>query len=108
MDDLDVVDSRAGRHERLGRAGHERRRVTLPTGRALLRLEERAAGGERDAAALVAGAAQTLVAAGARIDYVEIVHPTRLTRVARAETGSRMLVAAFVGATRLIDNVALP
>jgi pantothenate synthetase len=39
---------------------------------------------------------------------VEVVHPTRLERVARAETGSRMLVAALVGSTRLIDNVALP
>ena len=86
----------------------DERRQALALSRALFEAQERAAGGERDAAALVAGAAQTLVAAGARIDYVEIVHPTRLTRVARAETGSRMLVAAFVGATRLIDNVALP
>ena len=31
-----------------------------------------------------------------------------LRPVAYAEPGSRMLVAAFVGATRLIDNVALP
>ena len=86
----------------------DERRQALALSRALFEAQERAAGGERDAAALVAGAAQTLVAAGARIDYVEIVHPTRLTRVARAETGSHMLVAAFVGATRLIDNVALP
>jgi pantothenate synthetase len=39
---------------------------------------------------------------------VEIVAPTSLRRVARAESGSRMLVAAFIGATRLIDNAALP
>ncbi len=76
--------------------------------RALFEARERAAAGERDAAALVAGVTRAVVAAGARVDYVEVVHPTRLTRVARAEPGSRMLVAAFVGATRLIDNVALP
>ena len=45
---------------------------------------------------------------GARVDYVEIVHPTRLSRVAEVEPGSRMLVAAWLGATRLIDNTALP
>ena len=49
-----------------------------------------------------------LAAAGVRIDYVEIVHPETLAPVARAEPGSVMLVAAFVGTTRLIDNVRLP
>jgi pantoate--beta-alanine ligase len=80
----------------------------LALSRALFEAQARAAAGERDPAALVAGANGTLLAAGVRVDYVEVVHPTRLTAVARAETGSRMLVAAFVGATRLIDNVALP
>jgi pantoate--beta-alanine ligase len=42
------------------------------------------------------------------VDYVEIVHPETLAPVARAEPGSVMLVAAFVGTTRLIDNVRLP
>jgi pantoate--beta-alanine ligase len=42
------------------------------------------------------------------VDYVEVVDPLTLRRVGRAGPGSRMLVAAFVGATRLIDNVALP
>ena len=49
-----------------------------------------------------------LQAAEARIDYVEIVDPTSLAPVSRAEPGSRMLVAAYVGATRLIDNIMLP
>ncbi|MFL5261050.1 MAG: pantoate--beta-alanine ligase, partial [Anaeromyxobacteraceae bacterium] len=61
-----------------------------------------------DAAALAAAAGAAIAEAGARVDYVEVVHPTTLRRVARAEPGTRMLVAAFVGATRLIDNVALP
>ncbi len=43
-----------------------------------------------------------------RVDYVEIVHPTTLEPVGRAEAGSVVLVAAFVGATRLIDNLRLP
>jgi pantoate--beta-alanine ligase len=86
----------------------EDRRRALSLSRSLFEAQERAAAGERDAAALVAGAARRLSAAGVRVDYVEVVHPTRLARVARADEGSRMLVAAFVGATRLIDNVALP
>jgi len=88
-------------------SGDERRRA-LALSRALFEAQDRAAAGERDAAALVAGATRALVAVGARVDYVEVVHPTKLARVARAETGSRMLLAAFVGATRLIDNAALP
>jgi pantothenate synthetase len=42
------------------------------------------------------------------VDYVEIVHPGTLAPVAHAAPGSVMLVAAFVGTTRLIDNVRLP
>jgi pantoate--beta-alanine ligase len=86
----------------------EERRRARSLSRALFEAQERTAAGERDAAALVAGATRRLLAAGARVDYVEVVHPTSLVPVGRAETGSRMLVAAFVGTTRLIDNVALP
>ena len=86
----------------------DERRRALAISRALLEAQARTGRGERDAAALVAAAARDLEAAGLRVDYVEIVHPTALGRVARAEPGSRMLVAAFAGATRLIDNVALP
>jgi pantoate--beta-alanine ligase len=80
----------------------------LSLSRALFDAQARVARGERDAVALVAAARELLEASGARIDYVEIVEPTSLARVARAEPGSRMLVAAYVGATRLIDNVMLP
>lgn len=75
---------------------------------ALFEARDRAAAGERDAAALVATAKERLASAGARVDYVEIVDPDTLTPVERAAHGSRMLVAAHVGATRLIDNLALP
>ncbi|HEX9398487.1 MAG TPA: pantoate--beta-alanine ligase [Anaeromyxobacter sp.] len=76
--------------------------------RALFEARDAAAGGERDAARLRARARERLEGVGARVDYVEVVHPTTLARVDRAEPGSVMLVAAFVGATRLIDNVRLP
>ncbi|HET9594066.1 MAG TPA: pantoate--beta-alanine ligase, partial [Anaeromyxobacteraceae bacterium] len=75
---------------------------------ALREAQEAARAGERDAAALRRTAAARIEAAPARLDYLEVTHPTTLEPVARAEPGSRMLVAAFVGTTRLIDNVALP
>jgi pantoate--beta-alanine ligase len=75
---------------------------------ALFEARDRAAAGERDAAALVAAAKERLVAAGARVDYVELVDPETLAPVTAARPGSRMLVAAYLGGTRLIDNLALP
>jgi pantoate--beta-alanine ligase len=86
----------------------DERRRALSLSRALFDAQARVAGGERDAAALVAAAKEILEASQARIDYVEIVDPVSLARLPRAESGSRMLVAARVGATRLIDNIMLP
>jgi pantoate--beta-alanine ligase len=79
----------------------------LALSRALREARDRAAGGEREAAALLAGARAALEGAGVRVDYVQIVHPETLEPVSRVVPGSRMLVAAFVGTTRLIDNLAL-
>jgi len=75
---------------------------------ALREAGERVRGGERRSAELRAGAQGTLARAGVRVDYVEIVHPETLRPVAEAVPGSRMLVAALVGGTRLIDNLGLP
>jgi pantoate--beta-alanine ligase len=86
----------------------EERARALALSRAIFEARDAAGRGERDAAALRARARERLAAAGARVDYVEIVHPDTLAAVARAEPGSVMLVAAFVGKTRLIDNVRLP
>jgi pantoate--beta-alanine ligase len=86
----------------------DERARALALSRALLDARDAAARGERDAASLRARAHERLAAAGARVDYVEIVHPDSLAPVAHAAPGSVMLVAAFVGTTRLIDNVRLP
>jgi pantoate--beta-alanine ligase len=80
----------------------------LSLSRALFEARDAAADGERDAGRLRGRAAERLAAAGVRVDYVEVVQPDTLAPVARAEPGSVMLVAAFVGTTRLIDNVRLP
>jgi pantoate--beta-alanine ligase len=68
----------------------------------------RAADGARDAATLAAEVRAAVEGAGLRVDYVELVHPATLVPVAEAVPGTRLLVAAFLGRTRLIDNLALP
>ncbi|WP_242340659.1 MULTISPECIES: pantoate--beta-alanine ligase [Anaeromyxobacter] len=97
--------ARSSRNAYLSREERER---ALSLSRTLREAADAALRGERDAAALVARARARLDAAGLRVDYVEIVHPDSLAPVARAERGSVMLVAAYAGATRLIDNLRLP
>jgi pantoate--beta-alanine ligase len=80
----------------------------LTLSRSLFAARDAAAGGVRDAGVLRARAREALDAAGLRVDYVELVDPESLAPMSRAEPGSVMLVAAFVGKTRLIDNVKLP
>jgi pantoate--beta-alanine ligase len=85
----------------------ERERA-LALSRALAAAREAVVRGERDAATLAGAARRTLQASVDRVDYVEVVHPETLAPVARAEPGSVLLLAAFVGRTRLIDNARLP
>ncbi len=54
-------------------------------------------------------AREAVVGAGFDIDYVEARHAETLARVARRQDGPiRILAAARLGATRLIDNVPVP
>jgi pantoate--beta-alanine ligase len=86
----------------------EERGRAVAISRALEEARRRAAAGERDAAALAARVRAALEAEGMRVDYVELVHPESLRPVEHAVPGTRALVAAFLGRTRLIDNLALP
>lgn len=45
---------------------------------------------------------------GVRIDYAEIVNPETLLPVADLANGALVAVAAWIGNTRLIDNIVLP
>jgi pantoate--beta-alanine ligase len=86
----------------------ERRSATVLY-RALRRVQELAQGGERSAAALVAAGREVVTAeAGVRLDYLEVVDPDTLEPLAQTGRGALVAVAAFVGATRLIDNIVLP
>ena len=64
--------------------------------------------GERRSAALRAAARRRLEAAGRARRLRRDGGPATLQPVAEAVPGERLLVAAFVGATRLIDNLVLP
>lgn len=88
----------------------EERQRALGLSRGLFSALRLAAGGEADVAKLLAAIRQELVKVQAREDYVEIVDSSRLASLSRLEQGApaRALIAAFIGKTRLIDNVALP
>jgi pantoate--beta-alanine ligase len=60
--------------------------------------------GEVQPARLEELARQTLLADGLRVDYAEIRDPVELQRPEKADAASRLLIAAFAGKTRLIDN----
>ncbi len=86
----------------------EERRQALVLSRAVRRVEAMVAGGERRAAMLVDAARQTLTSEPAvRVDYAELVEWTTLEPVEMATPGTLFAVAAWVGATRLIDNAVM-
>jgi len=86
----------------------DERARALALSRSLAEAAERCAAGQREVAALQAAARRRLEAAGARVDYVEVVDPDTLAPRAVAAPGSAMLLAAWLGTTRLIDNRVLP
>jgi len=65
--------------------------------------------GEHDAARLISQAKGIVLAqSGIRLDYFEIVDPGNLGPVRSLANGALVAVAAFVGTTRLLDNILLP
>ena len=89
--------------------GPQERRQALVLHRALLRAKNLADGGERNAATLTAAGREEFAREPAvRLDYFEIVNPDTLDPVEDVANGALVAVAAFVGTTRLIDNILLP
>ena len=61
-----------------------------------------------DIAAVIAGGAEMITAAGFVLDYFEVRHAETLAPMTAAKDGPvRILVAAKLGTTRLIDNIAV-
>lgn len=86
----------------------EQRKQALVLQRALLRVQTMADQGERDASKLVAAGKGVIAEErGAKLDYLEAVDPDTLLPVSSVEHGALVAVAAWMGSTRLIDNVVL-
>jgi pantoate--beta-alanine ligase len=86
----------------------KQRKEALVLHRSLGRVEELARSGERDAAKLVAaGQAEMASEKSVRLDYFEIVDGETLDPVKDVSASALVAVAAYVGTTRLIDNVVL-
>jgi len=84
-----------------------RRKQALVLHRALERVEELARAGETDATRLIAaGRSEFEREPAVRLDYFEIVDPESLDPVVDSR-GALVAVAAYVGSTRLIDNLVL-
>ncbi|MET0919665.1 MAG: pantoate--beta-alanine ligase [Acidimicrobiia bacterium] len=84
----------------------DERRTALVLSRALGVAADALAHGERDAHAVRALViAELATERGARVDYVEVVDAATLEPIAAVEHDTLIAVAAFVGTTRLIDNL---
>ncbi|HST10621.1 MAG TPA: pantoate--beta-alanine ligase [Terriglobales bacterium] len=86
----------------------QQRKQALILSRSLSRVQELFKQGERSGAKLIA-AGKGLVAEepAVRLDYFSIVDPDALEPIESISCGALVAVAAYVGTTRLIDNVVL-
>jgi pantoate--beta-alanine ligase len=86
----------------------EERESALVLYRSLMRVKNLFDGGEHGSAKLIATAKQEFAGEpNVRLDYIEVVDPETLEPEAAVTKSALVAVAAFVGQTRLIDNVVL-
>ncbi|HWY22932.1 MAG TPA: pantoate--beta-alanine ligase [Candidatus Acidoferrum sp.] len=86
----------------------QQRRQALVLHRALTGVKKSWEAGERSAEGLAAvGRAEIAAEKAVRLDYFEIVDPESLEPVENVSQVALVAVAAFVGQTRLIDNILL-
>jgi pantoate--beta-alanine ligase len=85
----------------------ERKSATV-LNRTLREIKQRFDQGERNSAKLLSAGMEIFQQEpGARLDYLEIVDPETLNSLAAINREALVAVAAYVGSTRLIDNVTL-
>lgn len=86
----------------------QQRKQALVLHRSLKRVEQLTQAGERDVAKLAAAGRKVIAEeSSVRLDYFEVVNAETLDPVADVSAGALVAVAAYVGSTRLIDNVLL-
>jgi pantoate--beta-alanine ligase len=84
------------------------RKRALVLHRSLERVRHLVDEGERDALRLIAAGREEFAQESAlRLDYFEVVDSDTLDPVVDVSRGALVAVAAYIGATRLIDNVLL-
>ncbi|MBI3979224.1 MAG: pantoate--beta-alanine ligase [Chloroflexi bacterium] len=91
----------SSRNVYLGPADRQRATVLF---RALRRAQETVDAGRVDRASIEQAMADCFAEAGVRLDYAAIVDPATLEPVETVEDEARVVIAAFVGGVRLIDN----
>ncbi len=83
----------------------EERRQALVLSQALARGRQLATEGKRDVGQVLAELSDLVMAQpAARIDYLQICHQATLREQVRIDADSVLLLAVFIGKTRLIDN----
>jgi pantoate--beta-alanine ligase len=86
----------------------QQRKQALVLQRSLMQVKQMDRAGEFNAARLIVAAKEVFGTEPAvRLDYFEIVDPDSLDPVNEVSKGALVAVAAFVGTTRLIDNILL-
>jgi pantoate--beta-alanine ligase len=84
----------------------EERRQALVLNRALLAASDLVANGETSSASLMAAMRAVFAPEpGARVDYITVVDPDTLLPIDDITSGGMLAVAAYLGTTRLLDNV---
>lgn len=84
------------------------RKQALVLHRSLMKVQQSAQAGEQHTAKLLETGREELRGEPAvRLDYFEIVNPETLDPVIDVSEGALVAVAAYVGSTRLIDNILL-
>lgn len=84
------------------------RKSALALSRSLQKVRQEFDRGQREASRLIQAGKETVAEeASVRLDYFEIVDPDTLDPVAQIVRPALVAVAAFVGTTRLIDNLVI-
>lgn len=86
----------------------EERRAALSLSKAIFTAQRAFKNGEKNSGKLIKIAEEVVMAAKLpRIDYLKVCDTETLKEITTIDRPARLLIAAFVGKTRLIDNIAL-
>ena len=85
----------------------EQRKQALCLYRAIQQAQAKYKQGLRDTNLLKKQAADLIINSGGKIDYISFVEPKTLQEVSIADDNTRIMLAVFIGKTRLIDNAPL-